>query len=88
MSEQKMKLTAEEKTHERKIGVTYSKLLLFILIVVFFLATCVCVIFLSRAIRNEAGNAIVGLWTTAVSLSLRMNMKNIPNCKISVRVNQ
>mgnify|MGYP000870042605 CR=1 FL=1 len=77
MSEQKTKLTAEEKTHERKIGVTYSKLLLFMLIIIFFLATCVCIIFLSRAIKNEAGNAIVGLWTTAVSLSLRMNMRRI-----------
>ncbi len=69
MSEQKTKPTAEEKIHEEKISLPHSKLLFFILIIVFFLATCVCVIFLIRAIKNEAGNAIVGLWTAAVSLS-------------------
>lgn len=69
MSEQKTKPTAIEETHEKKISLPHSKLLFFILIIVFFLATCLCVISLVRAVKNEAGNAIVGLRTAAVSLS-------------------
>lgn len=70
MSEQTKKSTAAKGTREKKIEIKNKNLLFLILIVVFFLTTCVCVIFLSRAIKSMAGNVIIGLWSTAVCLSL------------------
>lgn len=70
MSEQKKNPVVEESPITETKQIKHRDLLYLVIIVVFLIATCVCIFFLGHVIKNEADNIIVGLWTVAVSLSL------------------